>query len=472
MTARLVLFAILPLILAAESPAQHDEREAGLPFLRNYSPREYSAPAQNWAVTQDRRGVIYIGNNDGVLIYDGVHWRTVRVTNGSAVRSLDVDHDDRVYVGARGEFGYLAPDENGAPRYVSLLDKVPVGARKFKDVWKTIATPEGVIFNSFERLFRYRPSGIEVWKPAKRFERAFLAGNTVYVQEAGGGLMRLTDGLLHPAPGGEKFATEPIYCVAIQKDKLLVGVPNGMFLQEGGGFSPHPTEADAFLRKAPPYSCAELPGGGLVVTTLRAGAILLSPDGKLERIFDEDSGLSSDSVTSAYPDRDGGLWLAMLSGVARVHARAPLTFFDERAGLAGLVAAIARHEGTLYAGTTAGLFRLVPSAAGEPAAFQTAGGIADPVHSLLSTEKGLLVGTDSGVYALQGKKARLIYDGDAVYDLSRSKTDPASVFAAGRRRPAVAAPAWSSMGSGARYRSQSGGEQDGRERLGSLAWNR
>src|SRR5580700_6550024 len=111
MAARLILFAILPFVLSSQGLAGPNEREAGLPYLRDYTPREYRAQSQNWSVTQDPRGVIYIGNNDGVLVYDGVRWHTVRVANDSAVRSLDVDSNGVVYVGAHGEFGYLAPDE-------------------------------------------------------------------------------------------------------------------------------------------------------------------------------------------------------------------------------------------------------------------------------------------------------------------------------------------------------------------------
>ena len=81
MVSRLVLLAVLPLALCAETSSKPGEREAGLPFLRNYSPQEYSAQSQNWAVTQDQRGVIYVGNNDGVLVYDGVRWQTIRVKN-------------------------------------------------------------------------------------------------------------------------------------------------------------------------------------------------------------------------------------------------------------------------------------------------------------------------------------------------------------------------------------------------------
>jgi signal transduction histidine kinase/ligand-binding sensor domain-containing protein len=431
MPARLLLFAILPFVLSARP----NEREAGLPYLRNYSPREYRAQPQNWSVTQDRHGVIYIGNNDGVLVYDGVRWRTVRVSNDSAVRSLDVDGNGTVYVGARGEFGYLAPDESGSPVYVSLLDRVPAADRGFKDVWRTIATPDGVFFGSIERLFRWNAqTGLNVWKPAghDRYHRTFRAGNSIYVQDSRSGLLLLDRDLLRPVPGGERFASDHIYCVSVHHDRLLVGVQDGMFLHEGGSFKPYPTEADALLRKAQPYSCSALPGGGMAVTTLRGGAILLNKEAKIERILNENSGLSGDSVTFAYPDREGGLWLALVSGVTRVETQSPLSVFDEQNGLAGSVTAIARHAGTLYAGTTSGLYRLQPSPAGETANFELVSDISEEVWSLLSTEAGLLVGARSGVYQLQGKKAKLIRQGtDSVYDLSPSRLDPTLVYASG-----------------------------------------
>src|SRR2546423_15062555 len=141
MVARLLLFASLPFVLSSQERTRSNEHEAGLPYLRDYTPREYRAQSQNWSVTQDQRGVIYVGNNDGVLVYDGVRWQTIRVKNGSAVRSLGVDQSGTVYVGARGDLGYLAPDASGALRYVSLVDKTAPGDREFKDVRKTIVTP-------------------------------------------------------------------------------------------------------------------------------------------------------------------------------------------------------------------------------------------------------------------------------------------------------------------------------------------
>ena len=71
--------------------------ELGLPLVRSFSPKAYSAQAQNWAIVQDLRDVIYVGNGDGVLEFDGVRWRLIRVKNNTLVRSLAVDAQGRVY---------------------------------------------------------------------------------------------------------------------------------------------------------------------------------------------------------------------------------------------------------------------------------------------------------------------------------------------------------------------------------------
>ena len=41
--------------------------ELGQPFIRNYSPKEFGAAPSNWAIVQDKRGVIYFGNAEGLL---------------------------------------------------------------------------------------------------------------------------------------------------------------------------------------------------------------------------------------------------------------------------------------------------------------------------------------------------------------------------------------------------------------------
>lgn len=52
----------------------------GIPWIQNYHFSEMGGSEQNWCVTQDFRGLIYVGNSDkGVLEYDGSSWRAIPV---------------------------------------------------------------------------------------------------------------------------------------------------------------------------------------------------------------------------------------------------------------------------------------------------------------------------------------------------------------------------------------------------------
>ena len=125
--------------------------ESGAPIMRQFLPQEYKAQGQNWALIQNRRGLMYVGNNDGVLEYDGERWRLIPIANQTTARSLCIDENDRIYVGAVGEIGYLDTDKVGTTHYVSLTSRLPFEDRKFSEVWRCFVTPKGVIFTSFQK---------------------------------------------------------------------------------------------------------------------------------------------------------------------------------------------------------------------------------------------------------------------------------------------------------------------------------
>src|SRR3954470_17243544 len=100
-TALFYLLLLLPVFTYSQKPE-------GIPFIKNYTPNEYGASTDNWSAIQDQRGVLYFGNAVGVLQYDGLKWETIPVSNNSIVRSLAIDSNGTIYVGAVGELGFLA----------------------------------------------------------------------------------------------------------------------------------------------------------------------------------------------------------------------------------------------------------------------------------------------------------------------------------------------------------------------------
>src|SRR5271168_2962776 len=144
-----IRFSLMAAAVAAVTPSFLSagfNPETGTYLFQHYSAKQYGASPQNWGVAQDRRGVMYFANTDGVLEFDGSTWRKLSLPGGQVVRSVSVDSRGTVYVGGVGDFGLLRPDSTGTMRFVSLLGTVPQQDRGFADVWRVLPTPQGVYF--------------------------------------------------------------------------------------------------------------------------------------------------------------------------------------------------------------------------------------------------------------------------------------------------------------------------------------
>ena len=106
----------------------------GLPFISNYEKGVYQAGTQHWEITSDANGVLYVANNDGLLTYDGYSWRKYPVKNRTIVRSVLLDNN-KIFVGAQGEFGYFKEDNPREMVYVSLQKQLDSLKVKLEDIW-------------------------------------------------------------------------------------------------------------------------------------------------------------------------------------------------------------------------------------------------------------------------------------------------------------------------------------------------
>ena len=413
--------------------------EWGVPFIRNYPQKEYGADSQNWALVQDSRGLIYVGNNHGVLEYDGNRWRLIPTLRRTTVRSLAVDATGRVYVGGVGEIGYLAPDPLGHTVFVDLTTELKPPEQEFSDVWMTASTPQGIVFQSREFLFLRKEGRFQAIKAATTFHLAFAVQGRIFVRQREVGLMELAAGRLSLLPGGGRFAQESIFAMASLSRSadpgnpapILVGTRNiGLWMLEGEHVEPFRSQADSYLKENSLYCGARMSQGRIALGTLRGGVVLLDLKGRLLGILNRASGLLGDNVKYLYEDRQGCLWMALDAGVAKAECGSPFTLFDEHLGLKGNVWSLQRHQGHLYAATGQGAFVLRQEAgATAQARFQPVSGISSGALALLSLEGDLLVAAGQGVFTIRGETARVIRPSSNVaISLLRSGQNPDRVF--------------------------------------------
>lgn len=391
-------------------PIDHAWRELGRLDVRNFTPADYRGHGQNWGLAQHPNGMIYVANGTGLLEYDGATWRGISVGRRGATRSVAVDTDGTVYVGGMGTFGRLAPDSTGALEYESLTGDITQEDAPFGEVWRTVPTPEGIYFSTERILYRWHPQeGLREWRAGEhRFAMGFSWHNRFFFTEIGRGLVQVVNDEIVPAPGGEFFVQDVVFASMELPDNrlLLISHRGNLIVYDGENAhymdTPSIRNAAAYL----PYHGVLLKDGNIALSTRSGGVFILSPEGHLIRIIDQSRGLRDQQIWYSLTDQEGGLWLALNTGIARVEMSRMVSRFDEGENLLGWVVDIERHENLLYVGTSVGVFRLDENSPEPRFEYVTENIQTGQCLSLLSTEVGLLAGCETGIYQITASGAR------------------------------------------------------------------
>ena len=378
--------------------------ETGNPLIRNFRPNDYHASPANHNITQDDRGILYVANDKGILEYDGVHWRLIRIPQNAAVRSLCFANGT-IYVGAQGDMGYLAPDSVGNLYFVSLQEFIPEEYRDFKGIWETLAIGDTIYFRSYYGIFRWATGKMTIWKPGFLFHTAFVVNNRFFVREVKSGLKELRRDSLVMVPGSEPFAYKSIAAMLPLDDGniLILSRFSGWFIFDGNSIRHMPTPADNFMANALVFHAIRLPGDKIALATQRAGMTLMDMQGNLLKIVDKGSGLRDKSVNYLYADQDGGLWLALSNGLSRVELPSPFSYFTESEGIQGVISDVIRYRGKIFAATNFGVFYL-DSVEMPRSHFRRLPGIQNSTYCFLPRQDKLLIGTHLGLFTHKGNR--------------------------------------------------------------------
>ncbi|MCK9208430.1 MAG: SpoIIE family protein phosphatase [Salinivirgaceae bacterium] len=344
------------------------EGEMGFLPVKNSSPKEYYSLPQIWSITQDNRGVIYVGNRDGVLEFDGTNWRKIVIGNNLMGRSLCVDSNGRIYVGAEDDFGYLRPDPEGRMFYVSLIAESRLPDTGFGDIWKTFSIGDSIVFQSSTSLFIYDGSNVERIKSINSFSNSFLVNNQLFVCETNKGIYVLKNDSLVFLDGSGLFGEKDLFMLLPWRNDTLFGVThkNGAFLikylpQTNAVKSvPFKTEIDSLLINNRVYNGMSLPDGNFSIGTFN-GIVVIDNNGKFQYALNKQSGIIDDNIKTQFLDRDNNLWIGTSNGLSMVQVSSPISFFQTSQGLKGTVESITRHGEPLYIASSLGVFSLKPS---------------------------------------------------------------------------------------------------------------
>ncbi|MEZ4703092.1 MAG: triple tyrosine motif-containing protein, partial [Rhodothermales bacterium] len=416
-----------------------DWTEAGRLPLRYFDTTVFGASSATYSVTMDDRGLLYVGTQGGLLIHDGVNWELISIPGGNIVHRLAQGDDGTMYVGSYGQFGFMAADSAGMPAFYSLIDNVPPENRDFTYVKDVVPIGDSVYFLTLHYLFRWANDTMQVWRAEEAFQSMEAMGNRLVIMSRGG-LWTLDEGeqLVPMALQGDALRDNFDLASDGPDHVLVVTMGSGLFrcaidTESTSTCLRQPTDIDDLLLQGRPYTLKRLPDGDLAIGFDGRGLALLDSTYRIARLVDERDGLMNLEVMGIYPDSQGGLWLALYDGLARVEPRMTWTVFSRSEGLPSIITHVARWKGRLLATTMLGIYELVPGHGTVPARFEKISSEQFPFcMDLITTEAYALAACSGGlarIVAEPGKRASVssVLDQDT-YD--RLLVDPVqpSVF--------------------------------------------
>jgi signal transduction histidine kinase/ligand-binding sensor domain-containing protein len=413
------LLLILPSFLAGQ--VVHDQ---GFPWLRNFSPAEYKGHTQNFAVVSDHHGLTYFGNFAGVLQFDGQGWRLIATEKTTRVSALAVDSTGTVYVGALGEIGFLAPDQQGELHFSSLLKdqgKTPA----FGEVNNIFMADDGLNFISRNHILKVKGKTFSAWNAPAEITGSWSVNGTIYLQMKGLGLVSFTKDRVNPAEGDRLFSDAVVIeaMLPYPDNRILIATGSqGLFLLENGKVREFNTPVNDFLKGNQVTCGIRLSDGSFALGTLRQGIVLINQQGEVLQWIDKKAQLQDHFVQALYAPNNNTVWAALNNGISLIETPSQLSFFDEGSGLEGEVNQILRVNHVLYVATYQGLYYLDT---GEYS-FKPVSGIISSCWGIIPYKNQLLAATSHGVFSVSGQKASSIKDGFAL-SIVRS-ADPSVVY--------------------------------------------
>lgn len=365
----LALWCLLPASIAAWPAHAAGLELRGAPPLASFAP-DIDVSPQNFALAQDADSIVYVGNSDGVLVFDGERWTLVKLPNGDLVRSLAWDGQQRVYVGGYEQLGYLQRDFYGREVYHDLWPQFAalMNGETLADVWELLVSPQGIFFRGVRHVLWYEPSSgaVRVWRHPGRFGAIRQFHGAPLLQFRGEGLRRYVDGDWQPLPETQSLRELLYELVPLPDGGLLtLGIDGRWLRYDGESLRPYPMPP-GFPAASSFDKAIALADGTLAFAGDGGWVHVLDPATQQTRRFSVDRG----AVSALIPADDGGLFA--LTDLAVIHIGWPSawTVLGEHEGISGTVYQIRSWADRWFALTRDGVQEASPSPLGPGLHFQ------------------------------------------------------------------------------------------------------
>ena len=393
-TALLVLF----LFVSQFTVAQYS------PYFENFSLSKYNAGNQNWGISKAENGKVYVANNNGLLVFNGLNWKLYALPNKTTIRSV-LALNDRIYTGSYEEFGYWKYNNKGELKYTSLkylLNKTEPTSEEF---WQIFSFKNKIVFRSFQNIYVYENDIITAINPKTTIISCSATTDKLYVSTLNKGVFELLDNnQLQPVITNDTIIGAKIISVSNYKNSLLITTAlKGCFLYQNKILKEVDFPINETLKKFQLNSFATLENGNLVFGTIKNGVYVTSSSGEIIFNINKEKGLINNTVLDLIVDNNVNIWLGLDNGLSKIDLKNNITYYNDVTGKLGAVYDVINFNNTIYIGSNTGLYYL-----NKDQQLTFIEGTQGQVWDLKIIDNQLFCGHNNGTYLVNDNQVELI----------------------------------------------------------------
>ncbi|MCE2994762.1 MAG: ATP-binding protein [Cyclobacteriaceae bacterium] len=328
-----------------------------LSLSRTYDNSHGELSRSVWAITQDKRGILYLATERGVIEYDGVQFKPL---DTPPAYGIITDATGVIYVSCKDGIGQLVNDAKGVIHYQSLF-QFKETVVKFEDVNMAISANKvlAVSYNAALEYDRKKNKTTAYFPPPNQiFSHGFIRSDTSYTSVIPNGLYYLIDGKAMPAPYGDWFKNyhngKMNASMPLRGDQRLLVFGSHLFRYSGKDTRPVPFKLSTnYMEVSYMYSSLSLNEREKMITTLNNGAVLFDTSGIVLNTFTKRKGLPGNAIPNGWGDQNGNIWLGFeynKTPLAKTEKGNDIRFWNERSGIKGsLLPSFQMNDKTYFA---------------------------------------------------------------------------------------------------------------------------
>lgn len=375
------------------------------PIVRSYSVSDYNAGIQNWSIAQDERGIMYIGNNKGLLEFDGSRWELHELPTKNIVRAVYIGEDGKIFVGSFEEFGYFERDSLDCLVYHSLKDEVKDFRFQNDEIWSIVPVQDEIVFQSFGSLFIYDGHIVRGIRTKSLPLNLFQVGDTFYSQLINEGLsIFINDGFERLIDRKLLGDSDVMAGLPYDDGALLLTRNSGGFIYQHGKVVKWHTECDAELEKYTVNRAVMTKDSCYIIGTISNGVYAIDKKGRLLWKENTDSRLQNNTVLGLYCDADNNVWVALDEGIAYILNNSLVYYYEPPYRKIGMIYDVLVKEDEAYVASNQGVYRM------KSGKLELVPGLEEQAWYVKEWGNQILCGHNKGTFQIAGLQASLISD--------------------------------------------------------------